>query len=166
MLFGFDLGDWTFTKKGVPFTIDSDLDYITLAMPDQSKKTCIVCQMFRDLSNEGLTPKLSYHSVTPSTDPSGAIVANRWDVAIKKTAAFIPAAMADDKAIDTIGIWELGAVFKGDLDSLPLTSGMLVAECETTPGSDPSQVILKPSMMKMLLRVSVTVPPGKAVQLL
>jgi hypothetical protein len=161
----FGVGDWSFTAPGVPFAIESDTDYITLAMADQSRKTCFLCQLLRDLSDEGLTPKLMYHSLTPTCDPSGAPVANRWKVAVKKTASFVPAKIPETKSIDEIGIFDLGALFVDALDQLPLSSCTTVAECDTSPGGDPTQVSLCPRQMKLLLRSSLVVPPGKAVQL-
>ena len=82
-----------------------------------------------------------------------------------KKVAFVPAQIAEGKGIDDIGIWDLGALFIGAFDQLPLSSCMIVPECDTSPGGDPTQVSLCPRQVKLLLRSSLVVPPGKAVQL-
>ena len=112
-----------------------------------------------------MSPKLAYHTLTPTTDPSGAIVTNRWKVVSKKKVALVPTQIAEGTGIEDIGLWDLGALFIGAFDRLPLTSCMIVPECDTSPGGDPTQVSLRPMMMKLLVRASVVVPPGKAVQL-
>ena len=86
-------------------------------------------------------------------------------VVSKKKVAFVPTQIAEGKGVDDIGLWDLGALFIGAFDLLPLTSCMVVPECDTSPGADPTQISLRPVMMKLLLRASVVVPPGKAVQL-
>ena len=84
---GFGLGDYQTDDKpnGLPFTINDDCAYLSLVFEDKSRRSGRVCQLMKDLDDQGKVAKLAFHALSPMVRPDDqSQIRNRYDITQKE----------------------------------------------------------------------------------
>ena len=84
---GFGLGDYQTDDKpnGLPFTINDDCAYLSLVFEDKSKRSGRVCQLLKDLDDQGKVANIAFHALSPMVRPDDqSQIRNRYAIEQKK----------------------------------------------------------------------------------
>ena len=100
-----------------------------------------------------------------ATDAAGAPLSHKYTIEAKKAVAFIPNALAGDKDAMKLGWRELGALFINHYGDLPKKQAMILPHVEAYPNQTPSQLVIKPTQLRMVLRKPVKVQSRKTVRI-